>query len=127
MLGPERARLAVDRAPSVAHSLEIAHMLKRIEETGAIVRFTFDGQEIEARQGDTVAAALLAAGIRSLGDNPVSGAPRGPFCLMGACFDCMVRIDGLANRQACMTEVVPGMEVQRMSLAGLHRETGARA
>ncbi|MFU1477288.1 (2Fe-2S)-binding protein [Roseovarius sp. C7] len=42
---------------------------------------------------------------------PVSGAPRGPFCMMGACFDCLVEIDGVA-RQACMVEVCAGLDIR---------------
>ena len=67
-----------------------------------------------ARAGDTVAAAMLAAGHSSGRDTPVSGSPRGPFCMMGACFECLVEIDGQANRQACMTPVSEGMKVRRM-------------
>ena len=51
------------------------------------VRLRFDGAEIEALPGETVAAALAAADIVTL-RQARSGAPRGPFCGMGACFDC---------------------------------------
>jgi predicted molibdopterin-dependent oxidoreductase YjgC len=88
-------------------------MLKRIEDTQERVAFTFEGRTVEARRGETVAAALLAAGFRDLRASVVMGAPRGPYCLMGACFDCLVRIDGEFNRQACMTQVEPGMDVRR--------------
>ena len=54
------------------------------------VAITIDGAPFDARAGDTVAAALLAAGRRAFRTTPVSGAPRGPFCMMGACFDCLV-------------------------------------
>lgn len=91
-------------------------MLSRIEESGEPLVFTFDGRPVEARTGETVAAALLAAGFRDFRASVVSGAPRGPYCLMGACFDCLVRIDGVPNRQACMTAVQPGMDVRRTPL-----------
>lgn len=74
----------------------------------------FDGQPVKARLGDSVAAALLAAGMNSFRKTPISGIPRGPFCMMGACFDCLVRIDGEANRQGCMTPVREGMRVEPM-------------
>ncbi|MCL4189064.1 MAG: (2Fe-2S)-binding protein [Rhodobacteraceae bacterium] len=90
-------------------------MARRLAGTGTAVRFSFEGMAVEASAGDTVAAALLAAGHRNLRASAVSGAPRGPYCLMGACFDCMVSIDGVAGRQACMTEVAPGMDVRRMA------------
>lgn len=89
-------------------------MPRRLAAAARPVRFTFEGIEVEAAAGDTVAAALLAAGHRSLGFSAVAGAPRGPYCLMGACFDCVVQVDGVPNRQACMTEVAAGMQVRRM-------------
>ena len=77
------------------------------------VRIEFEGQPLLAHRGDTVAAALLAGNHWCFRTTPVSGAARGPFCMMGACFDCLVEIDGVANRQACMTEVRDGMRVKR--------------
>ncbi|RYG91833.1 (2Fe-2S)-binding protein [Loktanella sp. IMCC34160] len=76
------------------------------------VAVRFDGQELLLPEGANLAASLLAAGIVSLRDTPVSGAPRAPFCMMGTCFDCLVQIDGV-TRQACMTEVAEGMEITR--------------
>ena len=73
--------------------------------------FRFDGAEILGRQGDTVAAALLAAGKTALRTTALSGSPRGPFCMMGVCFDCLVTIDGAPNRQACLTPITEGMDV----------------
>lgn len=92
-------------------------MLNRIEEGGERIVFIFEGRSVEACVGETVAAALLAAGFRDFSSSVVSGAPRGPYCLMGACFDCLVRIDGTPNRQACMIKVQPGMTVRRTPLA----------
>lgn len=88
-------------------------MPKRIDDATEIVTFEFEGHPIEARAGDTVAAALSAAGIRHLRDSTVSGEARGIFCMMGACFDCLVEIDGHPNRQACMTPVADGLCVKR--------------
>ena len=76
------------------------------------VTFTFDGIRITASAGDSVAAALLAAGIRACRTTPVSGAPRGPYCMMGVCFECLVRIDGVGNRQGCLVPVQEGMTVE---------------
>lgn len=76
------------------------------------VRMEFEGQALLAQAGDTVAAALLAAGHWRFRTTPVSGAARGPFCMMGICFDCLVEIDGVANRQACMVEVRDAMQVK---------------
>jgi predicted molibdopterin-dependent oxidoreductase YjgC len=88
-------------------------MFDPLEPTSAKVSFTFDGREISAPQGSTIAAALLGAGIRSFRNTPVSGDERGPFCLMGACYDCLVQIDGAAV-QACMTPVHDGLVVARL-------------
>jgi len=88
-------------------------MFRRLDTTAGDVRFSFDGHVIVARPGDSVAVALLAAGETSLRDTPVSGAPRAPYCMMGVCFDCLVEIDGVGNRQACLTPVVEGMQVRR--------------
>ena len=77
------------------------------------VTLIVDGRRIEARAGDSVAAALLAAGIAICRTTPVSGAARGPYCLMGVCFDCLVVVDGVPNRQACMLRVREGMRIER--------------
>ncbi|MBK1624718.1 (2Fe-2S)-binding protein [Afifella marina] len=91
-------------------------MFKRAEETGApALSFTFEGKPLKARSGDTIAAALLAADERIFRTTPVTETPRGPFCLMGVCFDCLVEIDGVPNRQACMVQVEEGMQVRRQS------------
>ena len=91
-------------------------MFKRIEDAdGGPIAFTFEGRPVEARRGDSVAAALLAAGEPVFRASPVSGSPRGPFCLMGVCFDCLVEIDGMPNRQACLVAVEDGMAVRRQA------------
>lgn len=87
-------------------------MFRRLSEAGETVSFTFDGRPLQARAGDSVAAALLAAGVVSFRATPVSGSPRGPWCMMGVCFDCLVVIDGAGGRQACMTPLRDGMVVE---------------
>ena len=87
-------------------------MFKRLAEAGAPVAITVDGKAISARTGDTVAAGLLLAGIDHCRTTPVSGAPRAPYCLMGVCFDCLVTIDGVGSRQACLVPVREGMKVE---------------
>ncbi len=78
----------------------------------ARVPVVFDGRTLDLPDGANLAAALLAAGVRVFRHSPVSGAPRGPFCMMGACFDCLVEIDGVV-RQACMMEVSEGLRIAR--------------
>lgn len=82
---------------------------------GGEVIIRFDGQPVAAREGDSVAAALLAAGHAVLRATPAGGKPRGPWCMMGICFDCLVEIDGVPNMQACMTPVSDGMEIRPMA------------
>ena len=87
-------------------------MFKRLVEQSAPVAITVDGKSVSARAGDTVAAAMLAAGIDHCRTTPVTGAARAPYCLMGVCFDCLVTIDGVGSRQACLVPVREGMAVE---------------
>ena len=87
-------------------------MFKRLAEAGTPVAITVDGKPICACTGDTVAAAMLAAGLDHCRTTPVTGAPRAPYCLMGVCFDCLVTIDGVGSRQACLVPVREGMSVE---------------
>ena len=88
-------------------------MFKRLpDDPRPIVRFQVDGRSIEAREGDSVAAALLASGLVQARSTPVSNAPRGPYCMMGVCFDCLMAIDGVGSRQACLVPVREGMQVR---------------
>jgi D-hydroxyproline dehydrogenase subunit gamma len=88
-------------------------MFQRLPELGGEkVEVTIDGKTASARAGDTVAAALIAAGLDHCRTTPVSGAPRAPYCMMGVCFDCLVTIDGIGNRQGCLIRVRPGMAIE---------------
>src|SRR5579883_1040911 len=80
------------------------------------ISIRFDGQEVPAIEGETIAASLAAAGIISV-RQARSGAPRGPFCGMGVCFDCLVTVDGRPNQRSCLTKVEAGMEVRSAPLA----------
>lgn len=88
-------------------------MFRRLPDAGAAtLRLTIDGLPATARPGDSVAAAMLAAGVRACRETPASGAARGPYCLMGVCFECLVVIDGVGSRQGCLVPVAEGMRVQ---------------
>ncbi len=87
-------------------------MFKRLADSSPAVAITVDGKPVTARAGDTVAAALLAAGIDHCRTTPVTGAPRAPYCLMGVCFDCLVTVDGVGSRQGCLIPVSEGMKVE---------------
>ena len=88
-------------------SLRIEHGVTR----GAAVTVTVDGRPIAAFAGETVTTALLAAGVRHVRHSAVLGAPRGAFCLMGVCQECLVAVDG---RQVlgCQVTVADGMRVE---------------
>lgn len=74
------------------------------------VAFSFAGQPVVARDGDTVAMALWAAGVAVLRHSSKAAQPRSVLCNMGICYECLVTIDGAAVR-ACTTLVRPGMVV----------------
>lgn len=75
-----------------------------------VVCFRFDGAEITAAVGQSVGAALWAAGIRTLGRNPCDGTPRGMLCAMGSCQECVVVIDG-ERVEACRVVARDGLVV----------------
>jgi predicted molibdopterin-dependent oxidoreductase YjgC len=77
-------------------------MFRRLPESRAAISLIVDGRSVEARAGDSVAAALLAAGLART---------RTPYCAMGACFGCLVAIDGVGNRRACMVAASDGMVI----------------
>jgi predicted molibdopterin-dependent oxidoreductase YjgC len=70
-----------------------------------------DGAPVAARPGESVAAALLAAGVTGF-RRTARGEPRAPFCVMGACFECAVEIDGQPLVRACLAPVREGMAVR---------------
>jgi predicted molibdopterin-dependent oxidoreductase YjgC len=78
---------------------------------GRPVRLFADGREIPAFSGESVATALLAAGIRVARETARGHEPRGLFCGMGVCFDCVVTVDGVPNVRACLAPVAEGMRV----------------
>lgn len=73
--------------------------------------FEFDGATVDFRPGQTLGAALVAAGRPSWRTTRVTGARRGLFCGIGICFDCLVTIDGEPNQRACLVLAEPGLRV----------------
>ena len=84
----------------------------RLSASGRLVSVQLDGEELLLPEGENLAASLLEAGVGHLRHTPFSGAARAPFCMMGACFDCLIEIDGV-TRQACMMTVSEGMAMAR--------------
>jgi len=91
-------------------------MFRRRDPVRDSVTIWFCDRAIEAAADDSVAAALLAAGIACFGRTPVSGAPRAPFCMIGNCFDCLVEIDGETESTG-----VPGAGTRRYAHPSLPR------
>jgi predicted molibdopterin-dependent oxidoreductase YjgC len=82
------------------------------------VKLTFDDREVDFRPGQTVGAALIAAGVLSWRTTRIESKPRGIFCGIGVCFDCLVIIDGLPNERACLAMARDGMRVQTQEGTG---------
>jgi hypothetical protein len=80
--------------------------------------FTFDGVATVFRDGQSVGAALTAAGVRSWRTTRVQGRPRGIFCGIGVCFDCLLVVDGRPNERACLVRARPGMIVETQEGTG---------
>ncbi len=74
-----------------------------------------NGQTVNAYPGETLAAVMLASGMRMFRHTMLSGEPRGLFCGMGICFDCMVTVNGRENIRACKTFAQPGDKVERQT------------
>jgi D-hydroxyproline dehydrogenase subunit gamma len=88
-------------------------MFKRLNDVDEpTVTVTIEERPLSVPASDTVAAAMLAAGLTTTRTTPISEAHRGPYCMIGACFECLVEIDGMANQQACQTLVRDGMNVK---------------
>ena len=81
-------------------------------EAGPEVAITVDGRPRTARLGESVAAALMADDDLEL-RTTAGGEPRGLFCGIGVCFDCLVIVDGVPSTRACITWVADGMVIDR--------------
>ena len=88
---------------------------------GPEIAIILDGRPVRAFEGESVAAALLAIGKRALRTTSRRGEPRGLYCGIGLCFDCVMTIDGQPNVRACQTPARAGMRVDSQSGEGLWR------
>lgn len=79
---------------------------------GKRVSFTFDGKVIQGYEGESIASALHAAGIRKLHESEVKRRPRGLFCAIGNCSSCLCRVDGRENVRICIEPLREGMRVE---------------
>lgn len=87
-------------------------LLSRVDDRPAIALRWDRDELVEAREGDSVSLALLDAGVLETSRSAKYRRPRGAYCLRGDCGTCLVRIDGLPNRRACLTVVREGMHVE---------------
>lgn len=77
-----------------------------------------DGRRIVAHEGETVGAALVAAGVRTFRHTAKRRAPRGIYCGIGLCYDCALIINGVPNTRACQTLATPGLRVETQNGVG---------
>jgi sarcosine oxidase, subunit alpha len=77
-----------------------------------MISFQFDGNTYEGYENETIAAALLANGVRKLRVHEESGSPRGIYCNIGHCMECRVTVNNQANVRACLTVVKKDMVVE---------------
>lgn len=94
-------------------------MFKRLPPSNPqTVTVKIEGEAVRVPVGETVAAAVLVHDLGYTRTSPISGAPRAPLCMMGVCFECLMEIDGLPNRQTCQIQVAEGMEIRRQQGVG---------
>lgn len=79
---------------------------------GRTVKFTFDGKMLDGCEGEPIAAALHANGVRVLGHSHEKGRPRGFYCAIGNCSSCNMTVNGEANVRVCVEPLKDGMTVE---------------
>jgi predicted molibdopterin-dependent oxidoreductase YjgC len=100
----------------------LRHPVLDIKEQDALI-INVDGREMEARKGDSIAAALLANGIRIFRRTQKYHETRGVFCGIGQCTDCIMEVDGMPNVRTCVTQVRSGMIIRTQDGSGSWKET----
>ena len=88
------------------------HPVLGTPEKGPLVSFTFDGREMRGYEGEPVAAALRAEGVLKHRETARLHKPRGIFCAIGRCTDCVMVVDGVPNTRTCITPLKAGMKVE---------------
>lgn len=86
-------------------------ILGKLEEKEKVT-FTFDEKTYHGYEGDTIASALLAHGIRTLRVHEETGRPRGFYCNIGHCYECRVTVDERRGVRACLQPIKDGMIVE---------------
>jgi NADH dehydrogenase/NADH:ubiquinone oxidoreductase subunit G len=88
---------------------ELSLRLDSNVERGRQVQISVDGEMIKAYEGESLAAALLASGRRVFRHTHPEGQPRGIFCGMGVCYECLVTVAGGERVRACIVPAQDGM------------------
>ena len=88
------------------------HPILGIQEKGRIVSFTYNGRKLEGHEGEPVAVALKVAGVMVHRYTAKRHEPRGIFCAIGRCTDCVMVVDGVPNVRTCITPLKEGMDVK---------------
>lgn len=100
-----------DGEKKMAHRISEHPILGNIEK-GRRVSFSYDGKEIYGYEGEPVAVALKAAGVTVHRYTKKGHSPRGIFCAIGRCTDCVMVVDGIPNIRTCITPLKEGMDVR---------------
>lgn len=79
---------------------------------GKKVKFIFNGKELEGFEGEPIAAALHANGIKVLRHSPHKNRARGFFCAIGRCSSCIMEVDGIVNTMTCITPLKEGTVIK---------------
>lgn len=98
----------------VARPLRLDHGRRLVRGPG--LAFDFEGERVDGYEGETLAAALSARGVITLRCSHRWHEPRGLYCGIGVCFECVAVVDGLPNVRSCVTPVRDGMDVRRQCL-----------
>ena len=88
------------------------HPILCVPAKGRLGSFTYDGQKLQGYEGEPIAMALKAAGVAVHRFTAKKHQPRGIFCAIGRCTDCVMVVDGVPNIRTCMTPLAEGMSVQ---------------
>ncbi|RLF83902.1 sarcosine oxidase subunit alpha [Thermococci archaeon] len=80
---------------------------------GKEVTIYFEGKPIKAHEGETIAMALYAAGVKTFQHSIEKHRPRGLFCAIGKCSSCLMKVNGIPNVRTCITLVEEGMQIER--------------
>lgn len=101
------------------------HPILGAPQKGKRITFTYDGKPMEGYEGEPIAAALRAAGVMVHRYTRKYGMPRGIFCAIGRCTDCVMVVNGQPNVRTCITPLEEGMTVETQNGVSVGRKEGS--